>query len=231
MFIRGLKTKIAINLAVLLLLAMVLIDLVTIVTVKRELVRSEIDKAGLLLKSIEHSLLSGTLQYRGQSILSPGSIMGKILGYPQLAAVMILDSRGEQILLHQTPDAAADGLHRMTQQSISTGKQKTHVSGTIRGLFFKHKSRLTISAPLVKNGKIIGGICIVQRVEKVFQALRNSQRIFLFISLSIWLFSLLSVFSAYQSFTCSPWDGWRNGPKIIRRMMILCLPSARKTMN
>lgn len=121
-FIRGLKTKIAINLAVLLLLAMVLIDLVTIVTVKRELVRSEIDKAGLLLKSIEHSLLSGTLQYRGQSILSPGSIMGKILGYPQLAAVMILDSRGEQILLHQTPDAAADGLHRMTQQSISTGK-------------------------------------------------------------------------------------------------------------
>jgi len=190
-FIRGLKAKMAINLAVLLLLAMVLIDLVTIVTIKRELIRSEIYKASLLLKSIEHSLLSGALQYRGRSMLSPGSIMGKILGYPQLAAVMILDNRGEQILLHQTPDAAADGLHQITKWSISSGKQKTHVSGTIRGLFFKHKSRLTMSTPLVKNGEIIGGICIVQRVESVFQALRNSQRIFLiylFINLVILTF-------------------------------------------
>ena len=42
MFIRGLRTKIAINIAVLLLLAMILIDLITIATVKRELIRSEV---------------------------------------------------------------------------------------------------------------------------------------------------------------------------------------------
>ena len=47
MFVRRLRTKIAINLAILLLLAMILIDLVSMVTVRRELIRSEVSKANL----------------------------------------------------------------------------------------------------------------------------------------------------------------------------------------
>jgi len=39
MFVRGLKAKIALNIAILLLVAMLLIVLVTMVTVKRELIR------------------------------------------------------------------------------------------------------------------------------------------------------------------------------------------------
>ena len=78
MLIRGLKAKIAINIAALLLLAMVLIDLVTIVTIKRELIRSEIVKANLLLNSFEHSLLNGILLDSGRFDLSPGSLMAKI---------------------------------------------------------------------------------------------------------------------------------------------------------
>ena len=53
MLIRGLKAKIAINIAVLLFLAMLLVDLVTIVTVRRELIRSEVFKANSLLTSFE----------------------------------------------------------------------------------------------------------------------------------------------------------------------------------
>ena len=57
MFIRGLKTKIAINIAVLLFLAMLLIDLVTIVTVRRELIRSEVLRANVLLTSLAHRIV------------------------------------------------------------------------------------------------------------------------------------------------------------------------------
>ena len=57
MFIRGLKAKIAINIAMLLLVAMLLIVLVTMVTVKRELIRSEIYRANILLASLEENLV------------------------------------------------------------------------------------------------------------------------------------------------------------------------------
>ena len=179
MFMRGLKAKIAVNIALLLLAAMILIDLVTIVTIKRELIRSEVIKANLLLKSFEHSLLYGILAESGSSDLSPGSIMAKIVGDPQLAATVILDNRGDQIFLNRHPDIATDRLHRLTRQSMASGKLTTHISGTIWGLFWKQKSRLTISAPLQKKGETIGGIGIVLPLERVYQALRNSQKIFL----------------------------------------------------
>ena len=59
MFLRGLKSKIALNIAILLLVAMLLIVLVTQVTVKRELIRSEIHSANILMTSIEENLLDG----------------------------------------------------------------------------------------------------------------------------------------------------------------------------
>jgi two-component system NtrC family sensor kinase len=178
-FFRGLKAKIAVNIAFLLLSAMVLIDLVTIVTVKRELIRSEVIKAKLLLKSFEHSLLNGILPDSGRSDLSPGSIMAKMVGDPQLAATIVLDNRGEQVFLHRKPDEASDWLQQLTKQSMAAGKQTTHVSGSIWGLFWKQKSRLMLTAPLLKKGETIGGIGIVLPLERVYQALRNSQRIFL----------------------------------------------------
>jgi signal transduction histidine kinase len=190
-FIRGLKAKIAINIAVLLLLAMILIDLVTIVTIKRELIRSEVFKANLLLKSFEYSLINSIRPVSGQSDLSPGSIMAKIVGDPQLAATMILDNRGERIFLHRQPDVAPDRLHQLTKQSMVSGKRTTHISGSLWGLFSEQESRLTLAAPLLKKGETIGGICIVLPLERVYQALRNSQRIFsiyLFINLIILTF-------------------------------------------
>jgi len=189
--IRSLKAKIAINIAALLVLAMVLIDLVTMVTVKRELIRSEVFKANLLLKSFEHSLLDGILPAGGRPDLSPGSVMAKIVGDPQLAATMILDSSGKEIFLHRHPDVSPDRLHQLTNQAMSSRKRTTHVSGTIWGIFWKQKAQLTLAAPLVKKGETIGGICIALPLERVYQVLRNSQQIFLiylFINLVILTF-------------------------------------------
>ena len=191
MFIRGLKAKIAVTIAVLLFLAMLLIDLVTIVTVKRELIRAEIYKANILLTSFEHSILNGILMDRSRPNLSTGSIMEKMVDDPQLAGVMVLNSNGEQIFLHRQPDVSPDRLHRLTKGSMSSREKKVHVSGTIWGFFWKQKAKLILSAPLIKDGKTIGGIGIVLPLESVYQALRNSQRMFLiylFINLIILTF-------------------------------------------
>ncbi|UCD81968.1 MAG: hypothetical protein JSW26_11235, partial [Desulfobacterales bacterium] len=105
------RTKIAINIAILLFLAMLLVDLVTIVTIKRELIRSEVFKANVLLSSFENSLFNSILMKGRSPDWSPGLIFARMLDDPQLAAVLVLDNNGEQIFLHRNPDVAPDRLN------------------------------------------------------------------------------------------------------------------------
>ncbi|MCP4623551.1 MAG: hypothetical protein GY850_08475 [bacterium] len=179
MFIRDLKAKIAINIAVLLFLAMLLVDLVTIVTIRRELIRSEVFKANNLLTSFEHSIVNGIPSTEGRPSPSPGLVMAQIAGDPQLAGAVVLDSTGRQLILHQRPDVSPDLLHQWTHESMKFRKKNIHYTGTIRGIFRPQQATLTLSAPLLKEGKILGGIGIVLPLERVYQALWNSQRIFL----------------------------------------------------
>ena len=79
MFVRRLRTKIAINLAMLLLLAMVLIDLVSVVTVRRELIRSEVSKANLLLAFLKDDLSDTSVKTTGTIGLKPESFLMKML--------------------------------------------------------------------------------------------------------------------------------------------------------
>ena len=179
MLIRGLKAKIAINIAVLLFLAMVLIDLVTIATVKGELIRSEVLKANILLTSFEHSLIDGISPAEGRPGPASGSMLAKIANDPQLAGAMVLDSNGKQLFLHRQPGVSAQMLQRLIQESIFSGNKNIDITGTIWGIFWEHQAKLTVSAPLLKKGRTLGGIGIVLPLERVYQALRNSQRIFL----------------------------------------------------
>ena len=191
MFIRGLRTKIAINFAMLLFLAMLLIDLVTIVTVKRELIRSELFKAGILLSSFENSLLNDTLMNSRSPDSSPGLMLSQMLGDPQLAAALVLDRNGDQIFLHRNPDVAPGRLEQFTKASMLSRQKAIHFTGTGWGIFWKQKAHLTLSAPLLKKGETVGGISVVLSLERVYQALRNSQKIFciyLIINLTILTF-------------------------------------------
>ncbi len=175
---RGLKAKIAINIAVLLFLAMILIDVVTIATVKRELIRSAVLKADLLINSVKDSLVHRRPGLGSETEPSSRAIMLKMVNDPRVAGVVILNKGGEPVFLHRQPNAQIDSLHRVTRESMASGQRKLRVRATIWGMFWKQKAELVLAVPLLKNGGILGGIGIVLPLENVYQALRNSQQIF-----------------------------------------------------
>jgi len=142
MFIRRLRTKIALNIAILLFLAMLLIDLVTIVTVKRELIRSEAFKANVLLTSFESSMLSGVLPPQRSPDSSPSKMLAKMVDDPQVAGTLVLGRKGEQVFVHHLPDVSPVRLAQYTQAAMSSGKKELHYTGTAWGIFWetKHES-------------------------------------------------------------------------------------------
>ena len=196
MFLRGLKAKIALNIAILLLVAMLLIVLVTMVTVKRELIRSEIYRANILLASLEENLLNGMGSAGAPSDLILESSITKMIYDSQISNALVLGSKGEQCYLGKKSKASIEELVGFTQKAIIAGEKKIQFYGTSWSIFWNQKARMILSAPLMKNGASVGGISIVIPLDRVHHTLRRSQR-FLFIYILI-NFAILTVVGIYR---------------------------------
>ena len=191
MLVRGLKAKIALNIAFLLLVAMLLMVLVTMVTVKRELIRSEIHSANILLASIEENLLTGMASEDPISGLIPKPLMTKMINDSQISKALVLGRKGERCYLGAKSEATRDELVGFTRRAITSGEKKTHFFDTSLIIFWKQNPRMILSAPLIKNGLTIGGVSIEFPLERVYHTLRRSQQflfIYIFINLIILTF-------------------------------------------
>ena len=196
MFVRRLRTKIAINLAMLLLLAMVLIDLVSMVTVRRELIRSEVSKANLLLSFLKDDLPNTSVGTTGTVGLGPESLLIKMINDSQIASALFMGASGEKVYLGRQSEISENELVAYTKQALSSGEKTNHFFGTTWGIFWKQKAKLILSAPLLNNNVTVGGVSIVLPLERVYHALRHSQQIifiYIFINLAI-----LTYFGIYR---------------------------------
>src|SRR5210317_743328 len=123
MYVRRLRTKIAINLAMLLLLAMVLIDLVSMVTIRRELIRSEVSRADLLLAFLQENLPSTSAGTGERSGLEPESLLNKMINDSQIASALFMKLGGEKVYLDRQSELSEKELVAYTKQALSTGKK------------------------------------------------------------------------------------------------------------
>ena len=195
MFVRRLRTKIAINLAMLLLLAMVLIDFVSMVTVRRELIRSEVSKANLLLSFLEDDLPNTSVGATGTVDLESESLLIKMINDSQIASALLMGASGEKVYLGRQSEISENELVAYTKQALSSGKKTNHFFGTTWGIFWKQKAKLILSAPLRNNQSIVGGISIVLPLERVYNALRHSQQIiFIYISINLAILTYIGIY-------------------------------------
>jgi signal transduction histidine kinase len=191
MFFRGLKAKIALNIAVLLLVAMLLIVLVTMVTVKRELIRSEIHSANILLTSVEENLLDGMATAGSVSGIIPDPFITRMINDSQISKALVLGGKGERCYLGAKSKTNNDDLVGFTQKAMATGEKAIQFFDTSWIIFWNHKPRMVLSAPLLKKGAILGGVSIVYPLDRVHHTLRRSQRflfVYIFINLIILTF-------------------------------------------
>ena len=195
MFVRRLRTKIAINLAMLLLLAMVLIDLVSMVTIRRELIRSEVSRADLLLAFLQENLPSTSAGTGQKSGLEPESLLNKMINDLQIASALFMKPGGEKVYLDRQSELSEKELVAYTKQALSTGKKANHFFGTTWGIFWKQKAKLILSAPLLNNHVTVGGVSIVLPLERVYNTLRHSQQIiFIYIAINLAILTYIGIY-------------------------------------
>ena len=178
-FPRGLKANIITHIAGLLLLGMILIDFVTIITVQRDLLKSERARGLLLLSEFSRRLVldagsdASDLQLKFESQSEPGGpqqIYSCFLVLDRKRNVVV--SEGSLCYEHQTIFSAVE-------KSISTGKTITQYFGTTWGVFWFQSRYLLLSQPIQRDNVTIGGSGMILPLEGIFQNLQRSQRVLL----------------------------------------------------
>jgi two-component system, NtrC family, sensor kinase len=184
LFIRGLKTKIAFNIAILFFVAMLLINIVTVMTAQRDIIRNEVFRGHFILSAIESDLLKSLNLESEPSPTTSRAEVNRLLTKAGVSDALIVGKNNEQLSFGSSPKALQDELMKRCLKVVRSKTQEANFFGTTWGIFWKQRRDLILSTPLMQNDQALAGVSIVLPLEGVYQSLRRSQKI-LFIYLFI----------------------------------------------
>lgn len=184
MFIRGLKTKIAFNIAILFLVAMLLVNIVTVMTAQRDIIRKEVSRGQFILSTIEADLLKSINYETNPAPTYSRAHIFQLLTEAGVSNALVLDKNNKRFLFGDTPKALQDEMMKHSRKVMRSKMHEANFFGTTWGVFWKQRRNLILSTPLLQNDRALGGASIVLPLEEIYQSLRRSQKM-LFIYLLI----------------------------------------------
>jgi two-component system NtrC family sensor kinase len=194
-FPRGLKTNIALYLAILLLLAMVSIDFVMVMMVQRDMIRFEITRGNLILSAIETKMNTFSRFEDNTEHSSTLDDLDRMIAEEGFSCTLILDGNNRPIYSDSRRCPFKDELESFTRQAIASGKQATRFLGTTWGVFWKQSQNLIVSSPLFREGNIIAGASIVLPLERIYKIHRRSQRtLFIYILVNTVILTFIGLY-------------------------------------
>jgi len=194
-FPRGLKTNIVIHLFVLLVLAMILLDFVMIITVRRDLLRSEISRGYVFISGIE----ANKMFFPESDNITPSSDFqddfGRMLKDAGFSCAIVMDAKKNRVYLDGKNCALQDEIEALTRQTIRSGDKASQFFGSTWGVLGKQSRDLIISAPLLRNGSVVAGASIVLPLKGIYKTLRRTQYIFLiYIFINAFVFTFIGFY-------------------------------------
>ena len=191
MFIRGLKTKIAFNIAILFFVAMLLINIVTVMTAQGDIIRKEIARGQFVLSTLEANLMKSLSYGTDPASSTSRAEVDRLLTEAGVSDAQVLGKNNEWISFGSSSKALQDELLKNCRQAMRSKKAEAKFFGTTWGVFWKQRRDLILSAPLIENDRALAGASIVLPLEGIYHSLRRSQKllfVFLFINTAILTF-------------------------------------------
>jgi len=198
---RGLKTKIAINITMFLLLGMLSIDLVTMMTAQRNLIRAEMAKGRTVAKLLGDYLVVHPVWEDLPQQADAKAHLGRTLAEAGVSCFFLLGRNQQQVGFGSSHCGSPDEILAITQKALSSGLESISFSGSTFGFFWMQHEYLVITTPLQTNGGIVAGFSLVFSLDAIYRSLRHSQQVLLvyvFINTAILAFvGIYRVFKLY----------------------------------
>ncbi|MGD9279968.1 MAG: ATP-binding protein [Desulfobacterales bacterium] len=191
MFIRGLKTKIAFNIAILFFVAMLLVNIITIMTAQRDIIRKEVSKGQFILSTVKPDLIKSLKFGMDAHPTSSRARVFQLLTEAGVSNALVFGKNNERILFGDMSRTLQEELMKRSRKVMRSKMHEANFFGTTWGVFWKQRRDLILSSPLLQNDEALAGASIVLPLEGIYQSLRRSQKmlfIYLFINTVILTF-------------------------------------------
>ena len=179
MYTRSLKTNIAVQLVVLFLLAMILTEFVMIILMQKALITSEISKGYALLSGIR---LNNTNYSNSKDVIAPSDFQddfAKMITETGCSCILIMDENQNRVYSGGKGCDIQSELETVTRQTIRSGIKTARFIGSTWWGVWKQGQDMIISAPLIREGRIVGGSSVALSLTGVYEVLRRTQYVLL----------------------------------------------------
>jgi signal transduction histidine kinase len=194
-FFRGLKTKIAFNIAILFFVAMLLVNIITVMTAQRDIIRKEVSKGQFILSTVRADLLKSLKLETVPSATSSRAQVFRLLTEAGVSNALVLGKNNERIFFGKTPEPLQAELMKHSRNVMGSKMHEVHFFGTTWGIFWKQRRDLILSTPLLQNDQALAGASIVLPLEGIYQSLRRSQKmLFIYLFINTLVLTLIGIY-------------------------------------
>jgi len=174
----SLRTRILGQLTVLILAAMLLIDVLMVKLWERDLIADRV-RAGKLVIQALGSLVAGVLADPTRADDPAALRLRRWVAGAGFSDLVVVDLRGN-LLLSTGPRETADHEALLdARRGASLEAPAPHFSGRIWGLLWTVPARVSVSGPLISDGRLLGGASLAGDLGPLYLRLARSQKVVL----------------------------------------------------
>ena len=200
----GLRAGILTQLVFLVVAAMLMVNVAMLNFSERDLVQAKVNMGKLLIHALGENAghrsgnAGGRLKRLGEE---PGfrEKVEELLSKGGYSSVVMVDNNGERAFVAGASGEGAQHGLTLAREAMATGTLSVTFSGITWGTLWPGKSCISISAPLLYENRVLGGIAIGSSLDSIYQLLRKSEKIiFLYIILDTIILVLVGIYLLSQ---------------------------------
>jgi two-component system NtrC family sensor kinase len=188
---RGLKTNIIVQLAVLLLMALILTAFVMVILMQKALVNSEVSKGYAFLSGIS---ANKHIRFQSKDAIIPldfqddSRVMFNDIGF---SCILLMDENQNRIISKGKNLKIQGELEAITRQTIQSGMKTSRFIGSSWWGVWRQGQDMIISAPIIREGKLAGAGSVAVSLTGIYDVLKQTQYvllIYIFINTMVFTF-------------------------------------------
>jgi len=179
MLLKSLRTNIALNLVVLLLIAMLLVDLVMLMVTHNMFVASRLENGRDLMASLSSHLIAAPANTGEPWQFSRMPPIDRLMRFAGGECLLVVSHDGRLIHRGGLRCPQHPTLAKMARRAVQKKQEIVRTSNFFAGVFGGHSGTLLLAMPLLVDGRIVGGGCLLMTLDDIFGQMRRSQNILL----------------------------------------------------
>ena len=162
---RGFRTKIALNVAFLVLLSAIITDILVVLVAQGVMVRNRMAEERALMETLGRLVLARPVE----SALTPADALGN----RQWTAVLLVDAAGRHLYALSNENYSLADLTTGTGTVLRSANAYSEDLGLTWAIFWWHPRAILVSVPIGRSGQILGAMASVVPLASIYDKLRQ----------------------------------------------------------